>query len=165
MPQSKPSTRSVEASNRSARMRVAVASVRRLFRLLDTFDQWKIPPGELSIAFLDDEEMVQLHADFLDDPTPTDVITFPGEDGDGSFAGEICVCIPQAEREAPKHGTTVAEEILLYLVHGWLHLAGHDDLSEVPRAAMRVAEQETLAFLSGRGFLPEWTKVRRKRKP
>ncbi len=137
-------------------MRVTAAPVRRLFRLLDAFDAWRIPPGELSIAFFDDEEMIQLHADFLDDPTPTDVITFPGEDGDESFAGEICVCIPQAEREAPKHGTLVAEEILLYLVHGWLHLAGHDDLSDAPRAAMRVAEQETLAYLRERGFVPEW---------
>lgn len=137
-------------------MRLRVAPVRKLFRLLDAFAAWKIPPGELSIAFLDDAEMVQLHADFLDDPTPTDVITFPGEEADASFAGEICVCIPQAEREAPKHGTTVAEEILLYLVHGWLHLAGHDDLSDAPRAAMRVAEQETLAFLREQGFTPDW---------
>lgn len=145
-------------------MRVVASPVRRLFRLLDAFDVWQIPPGELSIAFLDDEEMVQLHADFLDDPTQTDVITFPGEAGEDSFAGEICVCIPQAEREAPKHGTSVAEEILLYLVHGWLHLAGHDDLSEAPRAAMRAAEQETLAYLRGKDFTPEWTKLRAEKK-
>lgn len=152
--------RSVQVSNQSRHLRVRVPAVRRLFAQLDRFGRWQIPPGDLSIVFLDDTAMVRLHTDFLDDPTPTDVITFPGDtadDGTGArFAGEICVCIPQAIREAPRHAKTVPDEILLYLVHGWLHLAGHDDHHAAPRAAMRRAERETLAHLREVSFVPDW---------
>ncbi len=143
--------RKTEVAGEYPGIRACKKSVKKIFARLDKFERWKIPPGDLSAAFLDDAAMVKLHADFLNDPTPTDVITFPGEAGDPTFAGEICVCVDQALREAPKHGNTLEEELLLYLVHGWLHLAGHDDLSDAPRAAMRVAEQETLAYLAGDG--------------
>ncbi|MDR2983044.1 MAG: rRNA maturation RNase YbeY [Puniceicoccales bacterium] len=152
--------RSIQASSRHKGFRAPARLLRSLFVLLDEFERWQIPAGELSIVFLGDAEMIQLHADFLDDPTPTDVITFPGDDEDNgageSFAGEICVCIDQARREAPKHGSDMASEVLLYLVHGWLHLAGHDDLSEGPRAAMRLAERETLDYLEKAGFIKDW---------
>lgn len=141
--------RIIQTNNNYKKIRVCARSVQKVLRRLDNFDRWKIPAGELSVAFLDDPAMIKLHADFLDDPTPTDVITFPGDASDETFAGEICICIDQAIREAPKHNNTLAQELLLYLIHGRLHLAGHDDLSDAPRAAMRLAERETLAWLAG----------------
>jgi probable rRNA maturation factor len=152
--------RRVRSANQAAGFRAPAASVSKLFALLDKHPSARIPAGELSIAFLDDAEICRLHAQFLSDPAPTDVITFPGDPAAGvfgePFAGEICVCVPQARREAVKHGNTLADELLLYLVHGWLHLAGYDDLQDAARAAMRDAERETLAYLKTAGFIPRW---------
>jgi probable rRNA maturation factor len=146
----------IEKSGELAGFRVGAASVPRLFALLDTFPKHHLPPGDLSVAFLGDTAIRRLHADFLGDPSPTDVITFPGAADDISFAGEICVCVPRARREAPKFGNSFASELLLYLVHGWLHLAGLDDIADADRALMRATECETLAFLRAAGFIPDW---------
>ena len=55
----------------------------------------RVPGGDLSIAILSDAKVAEIHGDFLDDPTETDVITFPG-DPDMEFAGEICVSADRA---------------------------------------------------------------------
>jgi probable rRNA maturation factor len=111
-------------------------------------------PGELSLVFMTDEALAALHGRFLDDPAPTDVITFPGPDPAASaFAGEICISADAALRQLPK-GTGSSMELVLYLVHGWLHLAGHDDRSPVPRRAMRRAESRALGILEREGALP-----------
>lgn len=151
--------RVLRIANRRRGFRPDRPALRRLFAALDRAAPWRCPPGELSIAFVDDAEIIRLHRDFLDDPTVTDVITFPGDaetlPGDPApFAGEICVCVDQALREAPKHGFSVDDELTLYLVHGWLHLAGHDDLSDAPRAAMREAERVCLALLREANLMP-----------
>jgi rRNA maturation RNase YbeY len=72
------------------------------------------------------------------------------------FAGEICVSVSQARREAVKHGHTVQEELLLYLVHGWLHLTGLDDHSDEDILLMRASEHDVLSWLRGAGFKPGW---------
>lgn len=153
--------RRIRIANAREGFTVDRAAVRKVFAALDRHAPWKCPPGELSLAFVDDAEIVRLHDEFLDDPTVTDVITFPGDDAatpgdDEAFAGEICVCVDRAVSEAPKHGFTPDDELTLYLVHGWLHLAGHDDLSDVPRAAMREAEKVCLALLRDRSLMPEY---------
>ncbi|MDR2845576.1 MAG: rRNA maturation RNase YbeY [Puniceicoccales bacterium] len=149
--------RLVQTNNQVADFHASPESVALLFVLLDACPLGKIFPGELSVAFLDDATICHLHETFLDDPSPTDVITFPGEDEDDGtgerFAGEICVCVAQARREAARHGNTLAEEVLLYLVHGWLHLAGFDDIEDDARRAMRDAEQAALAYLREAGFV------------
>ncbi|MES2696542.1 MAG: rRNA maturation RNase YbeY [Verrucomicrobiota bacterium] len=98
-----------------------------------------VPEGELSLVFMTDAALAQLHADFLDDPTTTDVITFEGDPAFGN-AGEICVSADTAAHYAREHRRDTAAayakqhrrdfstELTLYLIHGWLHLAGHDDL-------------------------------------
>ena len=64
------------------------AAVTSAFEFLDEHAPYSIPAGELSLAFLQEEQHNQLHADFLDDPSSTDVITFPG-DPEEEMAGEI----------------------------------------------------------------------------
>lgn len=133
---------------------------------------WSFPAGALSVAFLGDAEICRMHKEFLDDPAKTDVITFPGDDvfsaplprgnaGDAgtenaetAFAGEICVCVDQALRCAAELKNAPADELLLYLVHGWLHLAGFDDIADSDRAAMRAAEQTALAILRAANLAP-----------
>jgi probable rRNA maturation factor len=93
-------------------------------------------PGlsELEVSLVDDDTIGKVHAEFLDDPTPTDVITF--------HHGEILISVDTAKREAPVHGNTIEEETLLYLIHGLLHLNGHTDLVEPDRAAMHETQEK-----------------------
>ena len=114
------------------------------------------PPGELSLVFLTDEALAQLHGDFLDDPTTTDVITFEGDSSAG-LAGEICVSVDTAAAYAKKHRRDFAAELTLYLIHGWLHLAGYDDLRPALKRVMRRAENRALNLLETNKAMPEFS--------
>jgi probable rRNA maturation factor len=136
--------RSVLVSRRNGHLHCSAAQVRALFRYLDdvlTAD--RIPPGELSIVFLGKAEMCRLHEDFLMDPAHTDVMTFPG-DPEEDLAGEIAVSADYAQEHALHYGQTFADELTLYLIHGWLHLAGYDDKADDTRAEMRKAEARVM---------------------
>ena len=105
-----------------------------------------VPAGELSLAFLTDKALAKLHGDFLDDPTTTDVITFEGQPALG-VAGEVCVSADTAATFAKTHAKDFSEELTLYVVHGWLHLAGYDDLVPAKKRRMRAAESRALKIL------------------
>ncbi len=107
-----------------------------------------LPAGELSLVFLTDAALAELHGRFLDDPSTTDVITFEGLAEMGP-AGEICVSVDTAARYALGQKTDFSRELLLYVVHGWLHLAGYDDLRPAKKRRMRAAEARALALLDG----------------
>jgi len=62
-------------------------------------------------------------------------------------AGEIIVSVDHARSRAEELGEPFSRELSLYLVHGWLHLAGYDDRNEADRAEMRKAEQIALGLL------------------
>ena len=120
-----------------------------------------VPPGELSLVFLTDPALAQLHADFLQDPSPTDVITFSGDPGVG-WAGEICISVDAALRHCRAGSRRqvrpqdFAAELTLYVVHGWLHLAGYDDLEPAKKRAMRRAEAKALALLRRHDAMPKF---------
>ena len=116
---------------------------------------WRLPAGELSIAFLTDTALARLHADFLSDPTPTDVITFPGNSAH-ELAGEVCISVDTAQAYAAQHEHKFAEELTLYLVHGYLHLAGYDDRTPITRKQMRGAERQALAAVRSAKKMPEF---------
>jgi probable rRNA maturation factor len=84
---------------------------------------------EIEASIVSDKVIGQVHADFLGDPTPTDVITF--------HHGEILVSADTAAREGPNHGLTFDEELLLYLIHGLMHLGGWDDHEPEEAAEMK----------------------------
>jgi len=126
-----------------------------LFEWLDTKSGISIPEGELSIAFLEDAELAELHEQYLDDPAPTDVITFPGDPGDGT-AGEICVSVDRGFYEAMKQSTPFSTEITLYLVHGWLHLAGYKDMKFKDRKRMKSVEAQLLKSLKEEKLIPSF---------
>ena len=115
-----------------------------------------VPPGELSIAFLTESALARLHASFLDDPSPTDVITFGGTPALGQ-AGEICVSTDTARAFAAGHRRDFSEELTLYVVHGWLHLAGHDDRQAASKKRMHAAETRALALLRAHRLIPRFT--------
>jgi len=109
-----------------------------------------VPPGELSLVVLDAAAMGRVHADFLDDPSPTDVITFEGDPLFGA-AGEVCVCADVARDYAAAHGGDFSRELALYFVHGYLHLAGFDDTRPALKRRMRAAEERAMAALEAAG--------------
>ena len=113
------------------------------------------PDGDVSIALLSDQKVAELHGEFLDDPSETDVITFPG-DADMDFAGEICVSVDQANTVCSENGTTLSEEITLYIVHGLLHLAGYNDKSDTDIPRMRQGERDVMQVLKSASSIPDF---------
>lgn len=127
-----------------------------MFNALEELDEYAISAGELSIAFLDNETLRIMHGEFLQDPQVTDVITFPGDRAE-DFAGEICVSVDYAMEYAENQTSSFSHELTLYLVHGWLHLAGLDDRTPEDAQKMRDAEAQLLAFLDGRNCCPTFS--------
>jgi probable rRNA maturation factor len=116
-------------------------------------DSCAAPSGELSVTFLTDPALAKLHADYLDDPATTDVITFEGDETLG-HAGDICVSADTAVSYSKKHDKVFAEELLRYVIHGWLHLAGYDDLQPRKKRRMRAAEDRAIKLLRAADLLP-----------
>jgi probable rRNA maturation factor len=92
---------------------------------------------EIEASIVSDRAIAKVHAEFLDDPTPTDVITF--------HHGEIIVSADTATREGPAHGLTLDQELALYLIHGLMHLAGWDDHEPTEAAEMKRRQEAVLA--------------------
>jgi len=154
--------RLVSIANRHPRLRIDRRAVAKLIVTLDAGHATLAPrrsslanEHELSLVFLTDAALARLHADFLDDPSATDVITFEGDPALGS-AGEICVSADTAARYAREHGRDFSTELSLYLVHGWLHLAGYDDLEPAKKRAMRRAEARAMRLLTRADALPRF---------
>jgi probable rRNA maturation factor len=91
---------------------------------------------EIEISLVDDTTIATVHGNFMNDPTATDVITF--------HHGEILISADTAARIAPDHQHTLERELTLYLIHGLLHLHGHDDLHEEARALMHTTQAAIL---------------------
>lgn len=149
-------SRSVRVFNGHPHLRIPRESVARLVRTLDSASEvngWNPPDGELSVAFLTEAALARIHKDFMGDPSPTDVITFPGDTASGTM-GEICVSADRAAAVAGRRGTDFARELSLYVVHGWLHLSGCDDKKPLARREMRAAERAALAAGKTAGTIP-----------
>jgi probable rRNA maturation factor len=169
--------RTVAIANQHPRLRFDRRAIARVILTLDaSHDQLATSAsvlgndGELSVAFFTDAALAKLHADFLDDPTATDVITFEGNPALGT-AGEICVSADAAARQiasarsrpsAVRRGmdrTAFSRELTLYVVHGWLHLAGYDDLVPAKKRVMRRAEARAMALLERENAVPAFRLV------
>ncbi|MGH7940404.1 MAG: rRNA maturation RNase YbeY [Limisphaerales bacterium] len=126
-----------------------------------TLAQLNITRAELGIVLVGAKEMASLNEKFLQHEGPTDVITFdysdkvapPGAARTAPRAvpviirGEIFVCIAEAERQAIVFGTDWFSELVRYIVHGILHLSGHDDLEPLARKRMKREENRLLRKL------------------
>jgi probable rRNA maturation factor len=105
---------------------------------------------ELSVYFVTEQRITQLHEEFFNDPTPTDCITFPIDE---DFLGELFICPKTAQIYAAKHHLNPYEETSLYVVHGILHLLGYDDLTPAKRRTMRKKEKKCMAHLNALGVI------------
>ncbi len=174
-------TREVAITNRHPRLRLDKRAIAAAVAVLDAHADKFLggcPPGELSLVFLTDPALAKIHADFMDDPTATDVITFEGAPAAG-LAGEICVSAdtaanyvgarlvrargrpagPRPSRSSPLQDAFSAE-LTLYVVHGWLHLAGYDDLQPAKKRRMRAAEARAMKLLRENNTVPAFRLLR-----
>lgn len=103
------------------------------------------PSAELAILFVDEEAMTDLHVRFMDLPGPTDVMSFPmdelrapgaDEEPPRGVLGDIVICPQFTSAQAPENGREPAEEIEYLLIHGLLHLLGHDHAEPAEKAVM-----------------------------
>ena len=158
--------RTVFGADEQSELEVDVLRWVRLARMV--LDQERVPEeSEMSVIFVDEQAMSDLHERFLGGSGPTDVLAFPMDDdvvlggrqpdqggrGPGSpsepgdppvVLGDVVVCPAIAERQAPEHGSSGTDELALLVVHGVLHLLNYDHAEERESAAMKGRERELL---------------------
>ncbi len=182
--------RTIAIRNAHPHLKIPRSSVAKIITTLDAHAKDFLggcPTGELSLVFLTDPALAKIHADFMADPTATDVITFEG-DPVAKLGGEICISadtaaryiglLPVAALEQSDNVATLsarrlkrsydkkrlaetralqksfATELTLYVVHGWLHLAGYDDLQPAKKRRMRSAEKRAMILLHDANAVP-----------
>jgi probable rRNA maturation factor len=101
--------------------------------------------GVVSVAVVDDREIHRLNRAHLGHDDPTDVLSFLLEREEGALEGEIVVSAETAAASAPRYGWTAGDELLLYAIHGALHLVGYDDQTPEAQAEMRLQEAKMLS--------------------
>jgi probable rRNA maturation factor len=100
--------------------------------------------ARLSLAVVDDGTIHELNRRFLKHDYPTDVLSFLLERDGDRLEGEVIVSADTAKRVSAEYDWPAADELLLYVIHGTLHLVGHNDTSPSDRAAMRGEERRYL---------------------
>ena len=119
------------------------------------------PQAELSVVLVDETAMTQLHVQWMDEPGPTDVLSFPmdelrpgtdAEDSPPGLLGDVVVCPQVAAGQARTAGHSTQEEMLLLTTHGILHLLGYDHAEpEEEQEMFELQRKLLLTFLSTRG--------------
>ena len=112
---------------------------------------------EVSVTFVDDEEIARLNEEYRGKVGPTDVLSFECdglfdemEDSEGEGAevfelGDIVIAVDVVERQAGGYGNTFEQEVSLMLVHGLLHLCGYDHIEDDEAEEMEALQTELLA--------------------
>ncbi len=117
-----------------------------------TFEHQAVPkPHTLTILLSDDSQLRSLNQSYLGIDAPTDVLSFPSEESDPEtgekYLGDIVISIPRAERQARTAGHLLEAEAQLLVVHGVLHLLGHDHAKSADKSRMWQAQGEILERL------------------
>jgi len=152
----------VQIHNAQPHLQVDETLLRDVVR--QTLQQERIAAAEISLAILDDAAIHELNRDYLHHDFPTDVLSFlltadecRAESGDSPqpaagkddaskrIEGEVILSAETACRRAAEFGWSPHDEIVLYLVHGLLHLAGYDDRTSDERCRMRSRERAVLS--------------------
>ncbi|MCA1685241.1 MAG: rRNA maturation RNase YbeY [Planctomycetia bacterium] len=147
----------VEVSDTQSHLRIEPEALSRLVR--GALRAEGVGLASISVAVVDDATIRAINRRHLDHDWPTDVISFGlSEPGDGGgLSGELVVSAETAAATARRAGVSPWDELALYLVHGLLHLCGHDDSDDGGRDAMRRREGEILARLGLSNTFPAAT--------
>lgn len=122
------------------------------------------PQAELAVLLVDPDTMEQLHLKWMDEPGPTDVLSFPmdelrptpdDEEPKPGLLGDVVLCPDVARRQAKQAGHSAEDELHLLTTHGILHLLGYDHAES--------EEEKEMFDLQGQ-LLADWTARRRSRR-
>ncbi|HEY6074223.1 MAG TPA: rRNA maturation RNase YbeY [Anaerolineales bacterium] len=113
-------------------------------------------PADLTVVLTDDEQLHQLNLDFRDVDAPTDVLSFPAGETDpetgAPYLGDVIISVERAAEQAQAGGHPLQAELQLLIVHGILHLLGHDHAGEAEEQRMWAAQAAVLAQLGLSGI-------------
>jgi len=107
----------------------------------------RITAATVSLALVDDATIRELNQRYLAHDYATDVLSFLLDEEETPWEGEVIVSVETAARNSARYGLPLMQELLLYVIHGTLHLTGHEDADESGRARMRGCEASYLAEL------------------
>ncbi len=107
-------------------------------------DDFGFDQSEISIALVDDPTIRDLNKQYLNHDYETDVISFVLEESDTALTGQLLVSTDTAEKMGQQIGVPMQHELLLYVIHGMLHLVGFDDTDPESAEKMRAAEADYL---------------------
>lgn len=108
----------------------------------------QVKEAKVTLAFVNNAHIHRLNKQFLDHDEPTDVLTFPYTDpGAKKLEGEVVIGYEIAQENAADREHDIGIELILYVIHGCLHLTGHDDMSDRSSNEMRKKEREYLLKL------------------
>ncbi len=113
--------------------------------------------ADLTIVLTTDLHLQQLNGQFLGNDAPTDVLAFPAgdidPDTDRPYIGDVVISVQRAQAQALNH--PLDDELRLLVVHGVLHLLGHDHAEEAQKAAMWDVQRRVLRLLGCEIVMPE----------
>lgn len=124
---------------------LAIDSDRLQTAVRRVLDDASFDDGSVDVAIVDDAKIQQLNCQYLDHDWATDVLSFVLELSDDRLVGQVVVSTDTAIARAAEFGWSPAEELLLYVIHGTLHLVGHRDKTDEDADNMREAETRYLA--------------------
>jgi probable rRNA maturation factor len=141
----------LEFLNRQRTKRLDLARLRRVAE--GALAELGLRYWNLTFYFVGAKRMAQINETHLGHPGPTDVITFDyaeraTRDTQHALHGEIFICVDVAVTQAREFRTTWQAEVVRYLIHGLLHLCGHDDLAPAPRRRMKQVENRLVRKLA-----------------
>lgn len=148
---------SIEINNESA-IDVDEAAIQRL--AVYALDAMHVhPDAELAIVLVDEGAMEQLHVQWMDEPGPTDVLSFPMDElrpgteeqpAPPGLLGDVVLCPQVAETQARAAGHSLIDELQLLTTHGILHLLGFDHAEPEEKEEMFGLQRELLSAFTGK---------------
>ena len=117
-----------------------------------TLDLTGAPDADLSVVLTGDSRIQALNRDFLGTDAPTDVLSFPAEESDPEtgrgYLGDVIISLARAIDQAAERGHAVEAEVQLLVVHGVLHLVGHDHVKAEEKTRMWAVQSQVLERLN-----------------
>lgn len=144
-PNSDPTTLRILIADEQATLTIDEAQLRAAVELVlrdSPYDS-----GVISIAVVDDPTIHEINRQYLEHDYPTDILSFPLEDNPPYLEGELVVSTDTATSNAAEYNWSAHHELVLYVIHGTLHLVGYHDKQPADIAEMRTAEAKCLQAL------------------
>jgi rRNA maturation RNase YbeY len=142
----------IAIQNRQRTVRINTPQVKR--QLLRVMTYLNCQDRELSVVFASDHLLHELNRTYRGKDRPTNVLAFPQEPIDtvgpsAGLLGDVIIALPTADREAQTLEQPLETRVVYLLIHGLLHLLGHDhEQSDAAQQRMEALEQELLAYLT-----------------